>query len=120
MNTEITPSKNALDSLNQVANLLAKPIDQDTLAWKGPVSWTWHAVGLLAYSRLQPARQTFDAWIQDFLQEGSLDLDIERDARWEERDRLSFLELLDLLSEVSLPSLKPEFYQGWQDRTSKK
>ena len=29
------------------------------------------------------------------------------------------LELLDLLSDEELPILKPEFYQGWQDRASR-
>ena len=74
---------------------------------------------MLAYLKMSPGRESFDAWIRDYLQEGTPDLDIERDSRWEERERLSFLELIDLMSDEGLPSLKPEFYQGWQDRTSR-
>lgn len=113
----VTPAQNALDSLRRVAEDLAR--DRDALGLKGALAWGWHAVGLLAYLRLQPGRQTFDPWVQDYLHEGEPTLQVERDARWEERERLSLLELLDLLSAPELPSLKPEFYQGWQDRTSR-
>jgi hypothetical protein len=112
----VTPVQNALDSLRRVAEDLAR---RDALGLKGALAWGWHAVGLLACMRLQPGRAAFDAWVQDYLHEGEPALNVDRDARWEERERLSFLELLDLLSEPGLPSLKPEFYQGWQDRTSR-
>ena len=69
--------------------------------------------------RLQPQRKEFDAWIWDYLDEGEPALDVVRDSHWEERQRLSLLELLDILSEVDLLLLKPEFYQGWQDRTER-
>lgn len=116
MNTAATPMRNALDSLDRVAGDLE---EAESLGLKGALAWGWHAIGLLAYLRLQPQRQLFDAWLQDYLDEGTPELDVERDARWEERERLSFLELIDLLSAESLPILKPEFYQGWQDRTSR-
>ncbi len=113
----VTPVQNALDSLRRAAEGLAQ--GGDVLGLKGALAWGWHAVGLLAYLRLQPGRETFDAWVQDYLHEGEPTLNVERDARWEERERLSLLEVLDLLSAPDLPSLKPEFYQGWQDRTSR-
>jgi hypothetical protein len=113
----VTPAQNAMDSLRRVAEELGR--GRDVLALKGALAWGWHAAGLLAYLRLQPGRGAFDAWVQDYLHEGEPTLQVERDARWEERERLSFLELLDLLSAPDLPSLKPEFYQGWQDRTSR-
>lgn len=119
MSNEITSAQNALDSLNKVAECLTRPIAGDPVALKEPIAWGWHAIGLLAYLRLRPARQSFDSWIQDYFHGGSPELNIDRDARWEERERLSFLELLDLLSDEDLPSLKPEFYQGWQDRTTR-
>ena len=117
-NAAIGPAQNALDSLNRVArDLEAGP--GDVMNLKGALAWGWHCVGLLAYLRLQPGRVVFDAWVQDYLHEGEPDLASERDARWEERERLSFLELLDLMSQRELPILKPEFYQGWQDRTTR-
>ena len=119
MNIAVTPLKNALDSLDRLSRALEAMRDDDPMAIKSALCWGWHAVALLAYVRMQPRRSLFDAWLQDYLNEGEPGLDVERDARWEERERLSLLELLDLLSEESLPILKPEFYQGWQDRTSR-
>ena len=119
MNTTVTPLQNALDSLERVAGDLEAAGGDQPLVLKGILTWSWHAVGLLAYLRLQTQRHLFDAWLQDYLNEGEPQLQIDRDARWEERERLSYLELLDLLSEEQLPILKPEFYQGWQDRTSR-
>ncbi|MBI2951921.1 hypothetical protein HYY27_07500 [bacterium] len=113
----VTPAQNAIDSLRRVAEELGR--GRGALALKGALAWGWHAAGLLAYLRLQPGRVAFDAWVQDYLHEGEPTLQVERDARWEERERLSLLEMLDLLSAPDLPSLKPEFYQGWQDRTSR-
>ncbi len=114
----ITPLQNALDSLQRVAQELEQDAE-DGIRLKGALAWAWHAVGLLAYLRLQPEADMFDAWVQAYLHEGEPNLVVDRDARWEERERLSFLELVDLLSEELLPILKPEFYQGWQDRTSR-
>lgn len=119
MMAEISPSHNARDSLGRVADALTRWDGDDPLILKDILGWGWHAVGLLAYLRLQPARQTFDAWIAEYFHEGTRELDVERDAHWEENRRLSLLELVDLLSAVDLPCLKPEFYQGWQDRTSR-
>lgn len=119
--TNINSKLNALDSLKRIAHELDHRQDdkENPLRLKGVIAWSWHTVALLAYLRLLPGRQLFDAWIQDYLHKGTPDLDVERDARWEERERLSLLELLDILSEKELPSLKPEFYHGWQDRTSR-
>jgi len=115
---QITPLQNAVDSLQRVAADLEADAS-DALHLKGALAWGWHAVGLLAYLRLLPERESFDAWVQDYLHPGELGLEVERDALWEERQRLSFLELLDLLSDQELSILKPAFYQGWQDRTSR-
>lgn len=119
MSQTITPIQNALDSLRRVAQELPAVKTGNALALKAVLAWGWHAVGLLAYLRLQPGRDTFDSWVQDYLGEGEPALNVERDARWEERQRLSFFELLDMLNAVELPILKPEFYQGWTDRTSR-
>ena len=114
----VSPVKNASDSLERVAAELTSGA-ADVLGLKAVLAWGWHAIGLLAYARLQPNREAFDAWLDAYLGEGESTLVVERDAWWEERARLSFLELIDLLSEEELPILKPEFYQGWQDRTSR-
>ena len=122
----VTSAANALDSLERLAlelelekTRLEEGRAESSPALKGLLAWGWHAVGLLAYMRLQPQRKEFDAWIWDYLDEGEPALDVVRDSHWEERQRLSLLELLDILSEVDLPLLKPEFYQGWQDRTER-
>jgi hypothetical protein len=116
-NNLITAADNALDSLERLAADLEHDPDDNPLALKGILNWGWHAVALLSYMRMQPQRDQFDAWIWDYLAEGSPELDLERDAHWEERQRLSLLEILDVFSEVEIPLLKPEFYQGWTDRT---
>ena len=113
----VTAAQSAVDSLQRLAAELERRPARDPLALKGPLAWGWHAVALLAYMRLQPRREQIDGWLWDYLDEGSPGLEVERDAHWEERQRLSLLELLDLFSEVDLPLLKPEFYQGWTDRT---
>jgi len=58
-----------------------------------------------------------NAWLWDYLDEGSPELKVDLDAHWEERQRLRLLEILDIFSQVELPLLEPEFYQGWTDRT---
>jgi hypothetical protein len=117
--TTITPLTNAQDSIERIGREISARSSDASTALKGALLWGWHAVALLAYVRLQPHREEFDAWVQDYLEPGEPGLNAERDARWENRQRLSSLELIDLLSEVDLPILKPEFYQGWQDRTSR-
>lgn len=113
----VTAADNALDSLTRLAVELEKGEIDKPFALKGVLAWGWHAVALLTYMRMQPHRDRFDAWIWDYLDEGSTELDFERDAHWQERQRLSLLEILDIFSEVEMPLLKPEFYQGWTDRT---
>ena len=113
----VTSADSAVDSLERMALELEKGALDNPLALKAVLAWGWHAVVLLAYMRLQPQRVEFDAWIWDYLDEGSSELAVDRDAHWEERQRLSLLEILDIFSAVDLPLLKPEFYQGWTDRT---
>ena len=115
--TTISTVDNALDSLGRIPAELGK--DNGPINLKGTLYWGWHAVVLLAYHRLRPARETFDHWFWDFLETGEPTFDVDRDARWEEKKRLSLLELLDILSEEDLSILKPEFFQGWQDRTTR-
>ena len=115
--TAISTVDNALDSLKRIPDEPGK--GTGPLALKGPLHWGWHAAVLLAYHRLRPARDTFDQWFWTYLEGGETALEMERDAHWEERQRLSLLELVDMLSEVDLPILKAEFYHGWQDRTTR-
>lgn len=109
----LEPVASAADSLRRLAAVppVARPADL-----KEPLLWGWHAVAALTYARLSPARERLDAWLWDYLHPGRPELDVSRDAFWEERERLSLLVLLDLLSEESLAVLEPEFYRGWQDR----
>ena len=113
----VTSADNAVDSLERLAVELESGRLHEPLTWKGVLTWGWHAVALLAYMRMQPNRESFDAWLWDYLDEGSPALEVARDAHWEERQRLSLLEIIDIFSAVELPILKPEFYQGWTDRT---
>jgi len=113
----VTSVDSAVDSLERLALELEKGAIDSPLALKAVLAWGWHAVAWLAYMRMQPRREEFDAWLWDYLDEGSPVLDVDRDAHWEERQRLSLLEILDIFSEIDLPLLKPEFYQGWTDRT---
>jgi hypothetical protein len=113
----ISTLENALDSVRRIPDELTK--GNDPLALKGVLGWAWHAVALLGHARLRPARDSFDHWFWAYLEEGEPGLDLDRDSRWEERQRLSLLELIDVLSEEEAEILKPEFYQGWQDRSSR-
>jgi hypothetical protein len=115
----VEPLQNALDSLRRVARELEAFQAGDALALKGVLAWGWHAVAVLAYARLLPKRESFDRWVQEFFQAGVPQLQVERDAHWEEGNHINLLEWLDLLSAPELPSLKPEFYHGWQDRASR-
>jgi hypothetical protein len=110
---------NALDSLERTAAGAAALRSGDPLSLKEVLTWGWHAVALLAYEALRPERDRFDAWLWDYLDAGESRFDPERDARWDERQRLSLLELLDILSAEELPLLEPRFYQGWQERTER-
>ena len=113
----ISTVDNALDSLGRIPAELGRgcgPLDL-----KGVLYWGWQSVTLLAHHRLRPARETFDHWFWDFLDAGEPAFDVKRDALWEEKKRLSLLEMLDILSEEELSILKPEFFQGWQDRTTR-
>lgn len=114
----ISTVDNALDSIRRMSEELGRGATSP-LALKGTLYWGWHTVALLAHHRLRPARETFDHWFWDYLDAGEPAFDVDRDARWEEKRRLSMLELLDILSEEELPILKPEFFQGWQDRTTR-
>lgn len=113
---EVTSHANALDSLRRTAAGAAAVGRGDPLSLKEVLQWGWHAAALLAYMGLRPARDQLDPWLWDYLEAGEAALDTERDARWEERQRLSLLELLDILSDEDLPLLEPRFYQGWQER----
>lgn len=110
---------NALDSLVRLEQELRNTSPENPVTFKGVLAWGWHATVLLVYMRLLPARDQLDPWLWDYVTEGELALDLERDAWWEDRQRLSLLEMIDILSETESPILKPEFYQGWQDRTTR-
>jgi len=113
---EVTSHANALDSLHRTAAAAAAVRQGEPLSLKEVLQWGWHAVALLAYMGLRPAREELDPWLWDYLEAGEAALDVERDARWDERQRLSLLELVDILSAEELPLLEPRFYQGWQER----
>ncbi len=117
---------NALDSLRRFSEEIAASAEiaagppATATALKGVLWWGWHAVALLAHLRLGAARGEFDTWLWKYLpEEGETAFDVGRDALWEERERLSLLEIIDLISAEDLPILKPEFYQGWQDRKTR-
>jgi len=116
---KLDPVESALDSLERFGREAGSVDPSRPASLKGALQWGWHAAALLAQARLLPERERFDVWVWDYLQEGDPTLEVDRDARWEERQRFSLLELLDILSEEGLPILRPEFYQGWQDRTTR-
>lgn len=118
-NLTVSPFQNALDSLKRLADELIEVRTGNMLALKGALAWAWHVIDLLAYLRLQPHRQDFDPWMQTFLHEGEKELQIDRDAHWNESSHLSLLELIDLFSAKNLSMLKPEFYHGWMDRQAR-
>lgn len=113
----LSPEQNALNSMERMTAEVSRGKPHEVTDLKGMLVWGWHVVDILAYMRLQPARDAFDPWMQDYLQKGEPILNEDRDSRWESVRHLGLLELIDIFSEVNLPILKPDFYQGWQDRT---
>ncbi len=113
------PLSNAADSLNRAAAGIEALTGGDQFAIKPVLQWTWHALGLVVYSRLREIKDSFDAWFADYFETGEATLSVERDAHWSERNVLGYVELIDLLSEPGLSILRPDFFQGWQDRTSR-
>ena len=71
---------------------------------------------LLAVARLMPARDRYAATNQMLFQEPEPEIVVARDALVEEGDFLRFADLLDLLSEESLPCVASRLHRGWQDR----
>ncbi len=115
----LSPMRNALDSLSRLEKCLKENREQQTVALKAVLAWAWHVIEILAFLKMQRERDSFDPWMQGYLVEGESSLRVDRDAFWEDTRHLSLIELLDILSERDLPILKPDFYQGWQDRTSR-
>ena len=112
----LTPLENALDSIR----LMGKGARSRSVSGtKEVLTWGWHAVGVLASVRLRARKDMFDPWVQQYFEEGDPDVNIGRDVHWDVRTGLSCLEILDLMSDPDLPLLKPDFYQGWQDRNSR-
>lgn len=112
----LTQLENGLDSIR----LMAKASGSKSISGlKEVLVWGWHAVGILATVRLGSRKDLFDPWVQQYFEEGEPDIDPARDIHWDLRAGLSYLEILDLLSAEDLPLLKPDFYQGWQDRISR-
>jgi hypothetical protein len=114
-----SPIDNALDSLSRLEKCLGEAKRHEASALKVSLAWAWHVVEILAFLKMQRERESFDPWMQEYLVEGEPSLRIDRDAFWEVTRHLSLIELLDILSERDLSILKPDFYQGWQDRTSR-
>ena len=115
MTVTVDTVDNAFDSLGRVARGLQEREDDPLGAAKEALAWGWQAVGLLAYRRLQPLQSRLDDRLREYLHPGEPELDVDRDAWWAERERLSHLELLDLLSEEELSLLEPAFFRGWVD-----
>ncbi|UCF37485.1 MAG: hypothetical protein JSU96_01020 [Acidobacteriota bacterium] len=113
----LSPEGNALDSIRQMERALRE--DGASIGGlKAGLFWGWHAVGLLFYSRIFPRRKDFDPWVQDYFKTWSDEPNASQ-ALVEGGSQLSLMQILDLLSEAELPSLQPEFYQGWRDRTAR-
>lgn len=74
------------------------------------------AAHLLALHKLQRARTGFPATIQALLSQPDPAIEVARDAFIEPRDFICFVDLLDLLSEESLPCAAPRLHRGWQDK----
>jgi len=115
----INPTANALDSLGRIAWELEAADRENPLALKAPVAWGFHAASLFFYIRLQPHKETFDQWVQDYFHSWASDIDVQKDSRLEHREHLGLLEIIDLLSEIESDSLRLEFYQGWTDKMSR-
>jgi hypothetical protein len=115
----VSPVSNARDSLERVARNLQTVRLAEAWALKGAVIWAWHAVELLFYVRVSPERGVFDQWVQDYFHYWETDINVSQDIGRENIAHLGLLQILDLLSDRELPSLRPEFYQGWRDRVSR-
>ena len=117
----IDPLDNVGDSLRRLSDELASRPGPDPLSdamlHKGALTWAWHAVSILFQLRLEKERDNLDPWLQEYVPE--TDREADEGAGPDAGAHIGLLQILDLLSAPDLPSLTPEFYQGWQDRTSR-
>jgi len=77
---------------------------------------TIRAAHLLALAKVQGV-QGYPATVQALLNVPEPAVDPERDAAFDPGDSLTFVDLLDLLSQEQLPCLAPHLHRGWQDKT---
>jgi hypothetical protein len=115
----ISPIENVLDSIQCIEEELQGKELEDPFLLKRILTCGWHAINLCFYVRLQPEQETFDAWVQDYFHSWDREIEVGRDARLEDREHLGLLQVLDLLSEGDLDSLKPDFYHGWTDKLTR-
>jgi len=66
-------------------------------------------------SRLQPIRNQFPATIASLLESPPAEIDTMRDFVHPPKS-LSYLDLIDMLSEEKLPCISPQLHRGWEDR----
>ncbi|MHC5063128.1 MAG: hypothetical protein ACYTG5_04035 [Planctomycetota bacterium] len=74
-----------------------------------------HAAEIEAIHRLQPIRRALPGTIALQLEEPVPEVDVHRDAELVSK-ALNITEILDLLSEDSLPCVAPKLHRGWEDR----
>lgn len=73
------------------------------------------AVEVLAFRRLEGARDQFPAPIAALFDSPGPEIDVERDAVESPR-ALGFTDVLDLLSDDELECVAPDLHRGWEDR----
>lgn len=74
------------------------------------------AAQLLVFRSLYEHRGRFPATVQTLLSRPGEDLQVSRDAQASPGETLGFINILDMLSDHSLPCVSREMHRGWQDK----
>jgi hypothetical protein len=93
---------------------LARP--DDALSRATTLEVLMRSAQLLAVAALRSVRDSYPATNQFLFQEPEAEIVVARDALVDGGDFLRFADLLDLLSEESLPCVASRLHRGWQDR----
>jgi len=116
--TRLGPEENTLDTLNRLERSLGEASSERPESLKASLVWGLQALELLFNLRIHPHRGVFDDWFQDYLKGWVRDSEPDW-GMMPSGKQLSLIQILDLLSEQGLPSLQPEFYQGWRDKAAR-
>ena len=111
-----------LDNLTIAAHLLQRLKQSEMAASNDPSDLaealivTIRVAHLLGHVHLQKGEQAMPSSVQSLMELPPPEIDTERDAFAVPDDYLSFVDILDLMSEENMDCVAPHLHRGWQDK----